>query len=205
MNVTSLAQSPLFMSGLVVCCLVGGYAFALFVRGFLTGFSDTVASSGAPKDELLTIDLTGKFQEQLDTLLDRVDRVKRLSRYFPDPFQDSSWERLLRTCDALQSAQRRTLLLIKDRDFIDALELSRFLAGKTFSLPQLKEPLDQDHIPLLTEWHKKTTQALQRMIAKVEDAELNERAKKRLILPRHFFDSLASVRQSIIEDEDRYT
>jgi hypothetical protein len=205
MNVAALAQTPLFMSGLVVCCLVAGYAFALFIKLLLTRFSSTVAANELNKEEILTIDLTGKFQEQLETLLDRVDRVKRLSRYFPDPFRDSSWDRLLLTCNILKSAQQKLLLLIKHRDFVDALQLSLFLSGRTFSLPRLKEPINPDELKLLTEWHKKTTQALQRMIAKVEDEEMNERSKRRLILPRHFFDSLTSVRQSVIEDEERYT
>lgn len=205
MNVAALAQTPLFMSGLVVCCLVAGYAFALFIKLLLTRFSSTVAANELNKEEILTIDLTGKFQEQLETLLDRVDRVKRLSRYFPDPFRDNSWDRLLLTCNILKSAQQKLLLLIKHRDFVDALQLSLFLSGRTFSLPRLKEPINPDELKLLTEWHKKTTQALQRMIAKVEDEEMNERSKRRLILPRHFFDALASVRQSVIEDEERYT
>lgn len=204
MDYHALAQTPLFTCALVLCAAVGAYVMTVLVRAVLSRASHAAVSYGVIEDELPTIASAKHFQEQLNTLLERVSRVERLSTYLSAPFQDVSWNTLQNTCDILRSHRHELVRLINTCDFHDGLKLARFLSGETVAPPNLKTPLDAHHAELMIHWHIKTTRLLQRMVAKLEDAARHHDRSGQKPLSQDFFNTLAKIREGVIEDENRY-
>jgi hypothetical protein len=204
MDVHALAQTPIGIVSLVMCGVVAAYAFTSFLRATLGHLSTAAASSGIDQSELLTIDLTGKFRGQLTALLSRVDRISGLAAELADPIYDNSWQKLLSSCEVLKQAEQRLISLLQERDFVDALLLAEFLSGTRAAIPPLKQPFDEEQLPHVIQWHSKTTELLQRMITKIEDAARHRQSSDAAPLSQEFFASLAKLRRGIIKDEERY-
>lgn len=199
MDVHSLSQSPLGIFSLVLCGVVAAYAFSVVLRAILNQVSAAAMPTEAEQCELLAFHLTGKFKGQRTNLFERVGMIERLLADLPEGARDSSWQKLLDTCDALKWGEESLIRLLNQRDFVDGLQLARFLSGTTVTPPALKEPLDEQQLLLLIQWREKTILLLQRMVAKIEDAARAQRTPP----SEDFYKHLDTLRRTIIRDEQQ--
>lgn len=204
MDVHALAQTPVFLFSIVVTGIVAAYSFAMLFRFILSGFSVAASSSGLPPEELLALDLAGKYQGQLTVLQQRVDALSNLSQHLAEPFQDQSWSKLLATCDTLQELQQELYTLIRTRDFTESTHFAQFLIGRKRSSSELHRPLGETELALVVQWQSKTTALVQRMVAKIEDAAIGGTGSDGHPLPEEFFKTLSRLRNSIIRDEQHF-
>jgi hypothetical protein len=199
MDVHSLSQTPFGIFSLVLCGVVAAYAFSVLLRMALNKLSAAALPTEAEQTELLMVHLTGRFREQLTSLFDKVHIIERLFAHLPQGSSDSSWEKLLRSCDALKLSEEALMRLLNQRDFVDGLQLARFLTGTKVTIPTLKVPFTEQQLSLLIQWRDKTTLLLQRMVAKIEDALQAQQQPP----SDDFLNELANLRKAIISEEER--
>lgn len=199
MDVHSLSQTPLGIFSLVLCGVVAAYAFSVVLRMALNKLSASALPTEAEQSELLMVHLTGRFKQQLTSLFDKVRIIERLFAHLPQGPSDSAWEKLLLTCDALKLSEEALMRLLNQRDFVDGLQLARFLTGTKVTIPTLKVPFTEQQLSLLIQWRGKTTLLLQRMVAKIEDAVQAQQHPP----SDDFLNELATLRKAIISEEER--
>jgi hypothetical protein len=204
MSAQDLATTPLFMSSLVVCGLVAGYALSVLLRFALSSLSTTALTSGMDASQMLAIKTAGTFQKQLATLRSRIELALLISNYVPEPFADSSWQRLLDTHEALHRSEKDLTRLLRRGKFEDGLLLGGFLSGTQSPLPHLHELLDEEQIHSLTNWQHNSTLCLQRILTKVEDAVREGKSPSHSHVPPDLLNAIQNLRAGIAHDEKRY-
>lgn len=163
----------------------------------LNKLSASALPTEAEQSELLMVHLTGRFEQQLTSLFDKVHIIERLFAHLPQGPSDSAWEKLLLTCDALKLSEEALMRLLNQRDFVDGLQLARFLTGTKVTIPTLKVPFTEQQLSLLIQWRGKTTLLLQRMVAKIEDAVQAQQHPP----SDDFLNELATLRKAVISEE----
>lgn len=169
MNASALAATPIFTISLVLCGLLTIYGFAVLLKSLLNRTIRATATSGLMSDEVRSLEFLSNFHNQLEALIDKVVTLENLSSEVPEPFQESSWQRLLDLCDNLHMVRGKMHSLLQVRDFSSAASLGAFLSGRSNSIPQPLQSAPSFPLRELANWHEESKNHLQRLIARLED------------------------------------
>jgi hypothetical protein len=170
MTVQELASTLPFALSLAFCALVAAYAVTIALKSTFQRGSSVAAFSGLSRSEVAGIEYAADFYERLGLLIEHVLLIEAFSTEAPEVFVDNSWTRLLKMCDDLEGCRGELNYLLGQRAFNDAVELGRFLCGKSPALPNYQRAPEAVKLHSLSYWQRDTIELLHRMISKIEDA-----------------------------------
>jgi hypothetical protein len=183
MTVQELASTPPFALSLAFCALVAAYAVTVALKYAFQRASKVAAFRGLSQNEVQSIEYAADFHESLGQLIEHVLLVETFSQEAPEVFVDNSWSRLLKMCDDLEECRGELNYLLGERDFDSAVQLGRFLSGRSPTLPNYERDPEAVKLHPLCYWQRDSIDLLHRMISKIEDvgrefdADLNPRSK----------------------------
>jgi hypothetical protein len=163
--------------------LVTAYAVTNAVKHIFHRASSIAAFRGLSQNEVGSIEYAAEFHEKLGQLVEHVLLVETFSSVAPEVFVDNSWNRLLKMCDDLEECRGELNSLLGERNFDAAVDLGRFLCGRTPTLPSYERDPEAVTLHQLSYWQRDAIDLVHRMISKIEDigrehdADLNYRSR----------------------------
>lgn len=169
MTVQELASTPPFALSLAFCALVAAYAVTVALKYAFHRASSIAAFRGLSQNEVGSIEYAAEFHEKLGQLVEHVLLVETFSSEAPEIFVDNSWNRLLKMCDDLEECRGELNYLLSERDFDAAVQLGRFLCGRSPTLPNYERDPEAVKLHQLSYWQRDGIELVHRMISKIED------------------------------------